>query len=64
MPKDWRSWQRTGWYRRGYVKSAEAHVIRAHLLARGQAAKARHDFENQIRALLRISGYKVGGPSL
>ncbi len=51
---------RTGWYREVYVKSAEAHVIRAHLLARKQITKARRDFENQIRALLRISGFKVG----
>ena len=51
---------RTGWYREVYVKSAEAHVIRAHLLARQQVAKARRDFENQIRALLRTFGLKVG----
>jgi len=51
---------RTGWYREVYVKSAEAHVIRAHLLARKQLVKARRDFENQIRALLRVSGFKVG----
>ena len=51
---------RTGWYREVYVKSADAHVIRAHLLARRQAAKARRDFENQIRALLRTFGLKVG----
>ena len=51
---------RTGWYREVYVKSAQAHVIRAHLLARKQVVKARRDFENQIRALLRISGIKVG----
>jgi transposase len=51
---------RTGWYREVYVKSAEAHVIRAHLLARQQIAKARRDFENQIRAMLRTFGLKVG----
>ena len=51
---------RTGWYREVYVKSAEAHVIRAHLLARQQICKARRDFENQIRALLRCFGIKVG----
>ena len=51
---------RTGWYREVYVKSAEAHVIRAHLLARKQLVKARRGFENQIRALLRLSGIKVG----
>jgi len=51
---------RTGWYREVYVKSAEAHVIRAHLLARKQLVKARRDAENQIRALLRVSGFKVG----
>ena len=51
---------RTGWYREVHVKSAEAHVIRAHLLARRQVAKARRDFENQIRALLRTFGLKVG----
>ena len=51
---------RTGWYREVYVKSADAHVIRAHLLARRQIAKARRDFENQIRALLRVFGLKVG----
>lgn len=51
---------RTGWYREVYVKSAEAHVIRAHLLARKQLGKARRDFENQIRALLRTFGLKVG----
>lgn len=51
---------RTGWYREVYVKSAEAHVIRAHLLARGQLAKARRDMENQIRAMLRVFGFKVG----
>jgi len=51
---------RTGWYKAVYVKSAEAHVIRAHLLARRQLAKARRDFENQIRALLRVFGLKVG----
>ena len=51
---------RTGWYREVYVKSANAHEIRAHLLARKQVAKARRDFENQIRALLRTFGLKVG----
>ncbi|MBF0252051.1 MAG: IS110 family transposase [Alphaproteobacteria bacterium] len=51
---------RTGWYREVYVKSASAHEIRAHLLARQQVAKARRDFENQIRALLRTFGLKVG----
>jgi len=51
---------RTGWYREVYVKSAEAHVVRAHLLARKQVAKARRDFENQIRAQLRTFGLKVG----
>lgn len=51
---------RTGWYREVYVKSAGAHVIRAHLLARQQIAKARRNFENQIRALLRVFGLKVG----
>lgn len=42
------------------MKSADAHVIRSHLLARKQIAKARRDFENQIRALLRTFGVKVG----
>jgi transposase len=51
---------RTGWYREVYVKSADAHEIRAHLLARKQLAKARRDFENQIRAVLRTFGLKVG----
>lgn len=51
---------RTGWYREVYVKSTDAHVIRAHLLARRQIAKARRDFENQMRALLRTFGLKVG----
>ena len=51
---------RTGWYLEVYVKSAESHVIRAHLLARKQAVKARRDFENQIRAMLRTFGLKVG----
>lgn len=51
---------RTGWYREVYVKSTSAHEIRAHLLARKQVAKARRDFENQIRALLRTFGLKVG----
>jgi len=51
---------RTGWYREVYVKSADAHEIRAHLLARKQITKARRDFENQIRAMLRTFGLKVG----
>lgn len=51
---------RTGWYREVYVKSGEAHVVRAHLLARRQIGKARRDFENQIRAMLRVFGLKVG----
>jgi len=51
---------RTGWYREVYVKSTDAHEIRAHLLARKQVAKARRDFENQIRAMLRTFGLKVG----
>lgn len=51
---------RTGWYREVYVKSTDAHEIRAHLLARKQVAKARRDFENQIRAILRTFGLKVG----
>lgn len=51
---------RTGWYREVYVKTSEAHVIRAHLLARKQIAKARRDLENQLRALLRVFGLKVG----
>lgn len=51
---------RTGWYKEVYVKSAEAHLIRAHLLARGQLGKVRRDMENQIRALLRVCGLKVG----
>ncbi len=51
---------RTGWYREVHVKSAAAHLIRAHLLARAQLGKARRDMENQIRALLRVVGLKVG----
>ena len=51
---------RTGWYREVHVKSAEAHVIRSHLLARDQVGKARRDIENQIRAQLRVFGLKVG----
>jgi len=51
---------RTGWYREVYVKSTDAHEIRALLLARKQIAKARRDFENQIRAILRVFGIKVG----
>jgi len=51
---------RTGWYREVYVKSADAHEMRAILLARKQVAKARRDFENQIRAMLRTFGLKVG----
>jgi transposase len=51
---------RTGWYREVYVKSTAAHEIRAHLLARRQLGKARRDFENQMRAMLRIFGLKVG----
>ncbi len=51
---------RTGWYRKVYVKSADAHEIRAHLLARKQITKTRRDFENQIRAMLRVFGLKVG----
>ena len=51
---------RTGWYREVHVKSGEAHVVRAHLLARRQLGKARRDFENQIRAMLRVFGVKVG----
>ena len=51
---------RAGWYREVHVKSAAAHVVRAHLLARKQVTKARRDFENQIRAMLRIFGVKVG----
>lgn len=51
---------RTGWYREVYVKSTDAHEIRAHLLARKQITKARRDCENQIRAMLRVFGLKVG----
>jgi transposase len=51
---------RTGWYLEVYVKSAEAHVLRAHLLARTQMLKARRDIENQIRAQLRVFGLKLG----
>jgi len=51
---------RTGWYREVYVKSVDAHELRAHLLARKQITKARRDFENQIRAMLRVFGLKVG----
>lgn len=51
---------RTGWYREVYVKSTDAHEIRSHLLARKQVTKARRDFENQIRAMLRTFGLKVG----
>ena len=51
---------RTGWYREVYVKSTDAHEIRALLLARKQVCKARLDFENQIRAMLRVFGIKVG----
>jgi len=51
---------RTGWYREVYVKSADAHELRAHLLARKQINKARRDFENQIRAMLRSFGLQVG----
>jgi len=51
---------RTGWYREVYVKSTNAYEIRAHLLARKQITEARRDFENQIRAMLRTFGLKVG----
>jgi len=51
---------RTGWYREVYVKSTDAHEIRSLLLARKQSMKARRDLENQIRAMLRVFGLKVG----
>jgi transposase len=54
---------RLGWYKEVYVKSAEAHLIRGHLLARALMDKARRDMENQIRAQLRIFGLKVGAVS-
>ncbi len=51
---------RTGWYREVYVKSTDAHELRALLRARQQLGKARRDFENQMRAMLRVFGLKVG----
>jgi transposase len=54
----------TGWYREVYVKSTDAHEIRALLLARKQIVKTRRDFENQIRAMLRVFGLKVGEVAL
>jgi len=44
---------RTGWYREVYVKSTDAHEIRAHLLARKQITKARRKERKRGRVLIR-----------
>jgi transposase len=54
---------RTGWYRAVHVKSPSCRSWRALLSARRMVLNKRRDVENDIRALLREAGLKLGTPS-
>lgn len=54
---------RTGWYQAVHVKSPPCRSWRALLTARRMLLNKRRDAENDIRALLREVGLKVGTPS-
>ena len=54
---------RTGWYRAVHVKSPACRCWRALLTARRLVLNKRRDVENELRALLREVGLKVGTPS-
>lgn len=51
---------RTGWYRAVHVKSPSCRSWRALLTARRLVLNKRRDVENELRALLREAGLKVG----
>jgi transposase len=51
---------RTGWYRAVHVKSPSSRSWRALLTARRMVLNKQHDIENELRALLREVGLKVG----
>jgi transposase len=51
---------RTGWYRAVHVKSPSCRAWRALLTARRMVLGKRRDIENELRALLREVGLKVG----
>lgn len=51
---------RTGWYRAVHVKGHSCRSWRALLTARRMVLNKRRDIENELRALLRETGFKVG----
>ena len=54
---------RTGWYRVVHVKSARSRSWRALLGARRMVLNKIRDVENELRAVLREAGLKLGRPS-
>ena len=51
---------RSGWHKRGHVKSIESQELRSLLVAREFFVNKLRDHENEIRGLLRPFGLKVG----
>lgn len=54
---------RTGWYRAVHVKSAPCRSARALLGARRMVLNKQRDIENEVRAVLREVGLKLGTPT-
>ncbi len=48
---------RVGWYREVKVKSSDSQAIRAMLVARARLVGIRRNLENQVRSLLKESGF-------
>lgn len=53
---------RTGWYRAVHVKSSPCRSARALLGARRMVLNKQRDIENEVRAVLRQAGLKLGTP--
>ena len=54
---------RTGWYREVQVKTMDAHLVRALIVARAELVAMHRDLSNQMRGVLKVFGLVVGHTS-
>lgn len=54
---------RTGWYREVQVKTVDAHLVRALIVARAELVAMHRDLSNQVRGVLKVFGLVVGHTS-
>lgn len=51
---------RTGWYREVQIKTMDAHLARALIVARAELVVMHRDLSNQVRGVLKVFGLVVG----